>query len=149
MHDDALYWWITAAALVALELGSGTFYLLMLALGAVAAGLADAIGLGLELQILSAAVVGAGLVLLLNWRRRRSGADQVRNRDLMLDIGAEVEVQGWDAEGRARVRWRGSDWDARVSNPAHGQPHPGPHTIIGLDGNTLLLQPSHPSPSQE
>ena len=141
MQGGALYWWIAAAALVALELGSGSFYLLMLAVGAASAALAAHLGLDPAWQAGSAAVVGAGLVLLLYRLRRRREPDDVRNRDLALDIGAEIDVAGWDDEGRARVRWRGSDWDARSSG---GQPpQPGPHIIIGLDGNTLLLQPQH------
>jgi membrane protein implicated in regulation of membrane protease activity len=36
---DATMWWVLAGVLVALELLTGTFYLLMLSLGAVAAAL--------------------------------------------------------------------------------------------------------------
>ncbi|NBW48225.1 MAG: NfeD family protein, partial [Betaproteobacteria bacterium] len=35
------FWWIVAGVLVAIELATGTFYLLMLALGAVAAAVAQ------------------------------------------------------------------------------------------------------------
>ncbi|HEU6455220.1 MAG TPA: NfeD family protein, partial [Roseateles sp.] len=41
---DATTWWIAAGVLVAIELGTGTIYLLMLAVGAVAGALAAHLG---------------------------------------------------------------------------------------------------------
>lgn len=51
-------WWILAGALVAVELATGTFYLLMLATGAGA--LAAHAGLSASTEIVSAAIVGGG-----------------------------------------------------------------------------------------
>lgn len=55
----ATWWWIVAGALVAAELATGTFYLLMLALGAAAAALGAHAGLSGSLQIVTAALVAA------------------------------------------------------------------------------------------
>ena len=66
---DATMWWVLAGVLVALELLTGTFYLLMLSLGAVAAALAALAGYGLNTQLVAAAIVGGlGAVLLGQWR---------------------------------------------------------------------------------
>ena len=51
-------WWVLAGLLVAAELLSGTFYLLMLALGVAAGALAAHAGLGLSAQVITAAVLG-------------------------------------------------------------------------------------------
>src|SRR5262245_21732576 len=55
-------WWVVTGGLVALELATGTFYLLMLAIGAAAAALMAYAGAGLSLQLVVAAVVGGGAV---------------------------------------------------------------------------------------
>ena len=60
-------WWIAAGMLVAIELLTGTFYLLMLALGCVAAALAAHAGGGTVLQIAVAALVSP------RWRAPRRG----------------------------------------------------------------------------
>ena len=54
---DATMWWVLAGVLVALELLTGTFYLLMLSLGSVAAALVAMAGHGLNTQLVAAAVV--------------------------------------------------------------------------------------------
>ncbi len=141
MLSHATLWWIGAAVLVAAELGSGTFYLLMLAVGAAAGALAAHLGAPPPLQLIAAALVGAGLVGVL-YLRRAQGARRRPSGDALLhmDIGATVEVEAWDALGRARVRYRGSDWPAQRAAGAPARS--GPHRIVGLDGSTLLLRPS-------
>ena len=137
MTSPALQWWITAAVLVALELGSGSFYLLMLALGAAAGALAAHLGLGPQLQWSVAALVGAGSVAVLSLvRRRRPQRPPQANRDINLDVGSLLDVQAWDDAGRARVRWRGAEWQARLGR---GQAVPGRFRIAAVDGNTLVL----------
>ena len=54
------WWWIATAALVAAELATGTFYLLMLAVGTAASALAAHAGLGWNAQL----IVGSAIKLL-------------------------------------------------------------------------------------
>ncbi len=62
------WWWILALGLGVLELMTGTFYLLVLAAGCAAGGLAAWFGAGLTVQVLATAAVAiAGWVWL--WRR--------------------------------------------------------------------------------
>lgn len=143
MPDSLNHWWLIAAVLVALELASGTFYLLMLALGALAGQAAQWAGLGFDAQAAVVAAVSAALVGVLYLGRRRRGTASVANRDINLDIGETLQVDAWDADGRARVRYRGSDWSAR--SHATATPLPGRHRIVAIDGSTLLLEPVDPA----
>ena len=135
----ATAWWVIAGLLVAAELASGTFYLLMLALGAAAGALAAHAGLANGGQIMAAALLGGGAVVAWNLRRSRqpkpppAGA----NPDVNLDIGGLVRVDHWQADGTARVQYRGSDWDAR--HVGSGAAVPGDHRIRAIEGNRLLL----------
>ena len=132
-------WWVATAALVAAELATGTFYLLMLALGAGAAALVAQAGVGNSGQLLAAAAVGGGAVALWHWRRSRQArpADATSNRDVNLDIGNTVHVTHWHADGSARVHHRGAGWDARFIGD--GTPAAGDHVIRAVEGNRLLL----------
>jgi hypothetical protein len=133
------WWWLLALGLVIRELITGTFYLLVIACGCVAAGMAAAFGGPLWLQCLTAAaisLVGAAWV-----RRSRTGASSQlpagRNADVVADIGEKVQVDAWDAHGVARIQYRGTQWTARI---AHGQtPEPGEFIIREIVGNQLVL----------
>ena len=52
----ATIWWVAAGVLVAVELATGSFYLLMLALGAAAAAIAAHLGFGINTPEAAAAV---------------------------------------------------------------------------------------------
>ncbi|MBV8034459.1 NfeD family protein [Roseateles sp.] len=133
------YWWIAAGILVAAELASGTFYLLMLALGAAAGALAAHLGLGLPGQMLVAAAVGGAATTAWHMRRRggEPAAPAASNPDVNLDIGQTVHVEAWSAEGTAQVQYRGAAWQARYigQTPAES----GRHVIRAIEGSRLLL----------
>ncbi len=137
-------WWLTAGLLVAAELATGTFYLLMLALGAVVAALAAHAGLGSNAQQVLAAVVGGGSVALwhLYQRRKPAAPPASANRDINLDIGSSVKVEQWHPDGTARVSYRGAGWDARYVGA--GSPLPGEHVVRAVEGNRLMLDRANP-----
>ena len=131
-------WWVLTGVLVALELTTGSFYLLMLGLGAAAAALAAMVGHGLSAQLVVAAAVGGlGVVLLGQWRKRQAITPQ-EAQDQHLDLGATVLVDAWDAQGTTQVKHRGAVWGA-VHAP-HQTPAPGAHRIQAIVGNRLLLE---------
>jgi membrane protein implicated in regulation of membrane protease activity len=133
------WWWVACGVLVAAEMTTGTFYLLMLALGVAAAALAAHGGLGFSGQLVVAAVVGGGAVAAWHFKRgaRPAAAPAGSNRDVNLDIGEQVRVEAWDAEGQAQVSYRGAQWAARWHDDT--PPAPGLCTIRAVDGNRLLL----------
>lgn len=142
--NPATLWWVVAGLLVAAELATGTFYLLMLALGAAAGALAAHAGTPLTTQIATAAVLGGGAVAAWHLRRSRQPAalPASQNPDVNLDIGSQVQVAQWDAAGQARVHYRGSAWDARHAGP--GDPAPGLHVIRAIEGTRLVLERALP-----
>ena len=136
------WWWIATGVLVALELVSGTFYLLMLAIGGAAGALAAHAGASLTSQIVIAALVGgAAVVACYLVRRRRPGDPSPRaERSVNLDVGETVQVGGWNADGTAQVRYRGAQWTA-IHRPGI-EPRPGPHRVAELVGSRLLVDPA-------
>jgi membrane protein implicated in regulation of membrane protease activity len=137
-------WWVVAGALVAAELATGTFYLLMLALGAAAAAAAAHMGTGLPAQIVVAALVGGGATALWHVKRMRApqSAPADANPDVNLDIGQTVRVDAWGADGTAQVMYRGATW--AVAFRGTGVPMPGEHTIVAVQGSRLILSPRAP-----
>ncbi len=91
-------------------------------------------------QIGSAAVLGAGAVVLWHLRRSRHpvAAPASTNPDVNLDVGGTVQVPAWDADGAARIAYRGSHWQARHVGP--GLAAPGLHVIRAVEGSCLLLE---------
>ena len=137
-------WWSIAGLLVAAELASGTFYLLMVALGCVVGAVAAHAGLTLTAQIAAAAVVGFGATAAWHFVRTRAARPlpAASNADVNIDIGEVVQVGAWNADGTARVLYRGAAWSAHFTGP--GMPLPGGHRIVALQGSQLQLAPALP-----
>lgn len=139
--SPSTFWWVAAGVAVAAELATGTFYLLMFALGLAAAAIAALLGFKLPGQLVMAALVGGGAVALWHWRRlQRPQAGPVReNRDVNIDIGERVNVSAWADDRTARVPYRGSTWTARLAPDAPVLP--GEHVVQAVEGNWLVLVP--------
>lgn len=138
---DSTLWWVLAGVAVAAELLSGTFFLLMLALGAAAGAIAAHAGLGFSGQLVAAALVGGGAVAAwARWRRQHPPATAPQaDPNVVLDIGQVVQIADWAADGTARVRYRGADWMA-VAAPG-SPPAPGPWRIASVEGSRLIVEP--------
>jgi membrane protein implicated in regulation of membrane protease activity len=135
----ATWWWICAGVLVAAELATGTFYLLMIALGMGAGAVAAHLGAGPTAQIITAAIVGAGATALWHWRRMREprSAPFQSNRDVNLDVGERVRVDAWGEDRTARVSYRGAGWT--VVFRGDGVPAPGEYAIAAVEGSRLVV----------
>lgn len=135
---NAAWWWLAAGMLVIFELMTGTFYLLMLALGLVAGALAAHLGAGVTAQFMVAAVVGGGTVAAWHTYRvkkmRPTAADDAL---LNMDVGAHVHVKQWADDGTTQVQYRGAPWAAVYGGS--GIPQAGLHVIKGIKGTRLVL----------
>lgn len=104
-------WWILAFALVAVELTTGTFYLLVYGIAAAAAGIAAWLRMGTATQLLIAAAIGiAGTLALKKWRRSAATEGDLQD----LDIGQSVTLETWQGS-RGQVKYRGALWDAEAA----------------------------------
>ncbi len=139
---ESTIWWLLAGGAVAVELITGTFYLLMIAVGLAAAALAAHAGASLTVQILVAAVVGGGTVVVWHWKRSKSPkpAKAQANRDVQMDIGETVHVTHWNADGTASVKYRGAHWTV-VAAEKSTLLEAGFFTVKALDGNRLVVHP--------
>jgi membrane protein implicated in regulation of membrane protease activity len=137
--NNPTIWWLVAGGLVALELTTGTFYLLMLALGAAAGAVVAHAGAGFTVQVVVAAAVGGLAVVVWNaYRQRQTDLSAARETVQHLDVGETVQVDAWDAQGLAQVKHRGANWTAVNTVPS--KPSPGLHRIQAIQGNRLVLE---------
>ena len=139
--SESTIWWLLAGSAVATELVTGTFYLLMLALGFGAGAIAAHLGLATIGQILSAAVVGGGAVAAWHWNRSKSPAPLQANAnpDVNIDIGELVHVEQWKEDGTTIVRFRGANWTAILADPAESTVK-GKFRIKEMLGNRLVVE---------
>lgn len=136
-------WCVLTGLAVLAELLTSTFYLLLIAFGLMAGALASWAGASLSSQVLVAAFTGGGLVLAWHlWRRRRPAeAPAGQNPDVNLDVGSTVQVMHWEANGHTTVQYRGATWAAEWrASPATAVAAAGPHRIVEVVGNRLVLQ---------
>ncbi len=154
MADWAI-WMLLAGILVVAELFTGTFYLLMLAIGVAAGGIAAYGGVAVEWQLLIAAAVGIAATGLL--RRSRLGRHRsvaaARDPNVSMDIGQTIHVDAWHNTGQsggqgiysARVPYRGALWDVDLeagADIAGGAPAAGPFIIREIRGSRLIVAAS-------
>ena len=139
--SDANIWWLLAGGAVAVELVTGTFYLLMLAAGLVAGALAAISGFALIGQMLLAAATGGGMVAAWHWHRSKSPAPKPANAnpDVHLDIGQAIHVVRWNVDGTASVHFRGAQWTAVAADPSQAT-QPGNFRIKEMVGNRLVIE---------
>lgn len=139
MAESSIWWLLTGAAIV-VELITGTFYLLMLAVGFAAAALAAHLGAHLTMQLVAAAFIGGGAVIAWHQLRGKKmrGEPAQSNQDVNMDIGQTVQVDGWNPDGTASVKYRGAVWTAelfRGSNQATGA-----YRVVQVVGSRLVLK---------
>ncbi len=137
--SDSTLWWLLTGAAVALELFTGSFYLLMLAIGLAAGALAAHAGAGTAMQLVIAALVGSVAVIACYLVKRRKPADpSVRTmRSVNLDIGEILQIDEWQSDGTASVRYRGAQWTV-IQRPGNA-PTPGAYRVAELVGSRLMV----------
>ena len=138
MAQDWVNWLVGAGILVIAELFTGTFYLLMIAIGLAFGALAAAFGASAPVQTITAAAVGVVATGLLHRSRfgKPARSNAARDHNVNLDIGQHVTVPSWQ-NGRARVLYRGALWDVELGQGA--TPEAGDFRIIEIQGNRLIV----------
>lgn len=140
--DATLSWALVGLGLVIVELLTGTFYLLMLGVAGFGAALAAWLGAGFPLQcVIAGLVAAAGCYGVHVWRHRNKG-----NQMPSVDAGQPATFESWvDESARvARVRYRGTSWDAKID----GTEPLGAGAMLyvnQLHGSTLSVTTRRPS----
>lgn len=132
-------WWIVAAVLVGAELLTGTFYLLAVGMAVAFGGVAAFAGASLPVQFAVAGVLGVILTIVAH-RVRLTRATPPQQPP--LDIGQAVRVETWNADGTARVSYRGTSWDAEPMTPE--VPQGATMYIVATRGSRLILSDRRP-----
>ncbi len=137
---ESTLWWLGAGVAVAVELVTGTFYLLMIAIGLAAAAIAAHLGAATTAQVVVSAAVGGGAVAGWHLRqlRRPKSAPAGSNRDVNLDVGETVQVEHWQADGTATIKYRGANWT--VMHKSGNAPSTGAHRVMEVIGSRLLVE---------
>jgi membrane protein implicated in regulation of membrane protease activity len=142
--EQWLLWVIVGMVLVIAELVTGTFYLLVLGAGALAAAVVAWAGGNELIQAVVAGVVAIGGAWFVHhWHEAHRKSDEGRTN--FLDRGQPVVLEGWSNEsaGIARVKYRGTSWDARVATAS--KPTPGSTLYIETqEGHTLVVVEAPP-----
>lgn len=142
-----MIWFVSAGVVVILEMFSGTFYLLMIAIGLAAGGFAALAGVSSAFQFVLAAVAGICTTYVL--RRRKLGEfykrDAARDPNVNLDIGQTLPVEQWGSGAgginTARVMYRGAMWDVQLAHGAIAKP--GLFVIREIQGSRLIVSNSN------
>jgi membrane protein implicated in regulation of membrane protease activity len=129
-----VYWFLLALILLGLEMVTGTFYLLIVAIAMAVGGLVALLGMSLAWQLILGAVTGVtGTIILRRWK----SAHASESPNTSLDIGQPVRVIKWHDNGTARVFYRGAEWDAEPESA--GTPHDETLYIAAVRGSGLVL----------
>ncbi|TCO49199.1 membrane protein implicated in regulation of membrane protease activity [Kribbella antiqua] len=135
-------WLIIAAVLGAAELTIGTFDLLLLAVGGLAAAGAAGLGLGIGLQLLAFAVTAGAMITLVRpvARRHLTAHPQLRTGVAAL-IGREAVVLSTVGREPGRVKIGGEEWSARSYDPDLLIPAGTTVDVFAIEGATALVHP--------
>ena len=131
---------VLSASLIVLEMHTLTIYLLAAAAACAAGGVVALAGGGPIWALAGMAITGAVALPLAHWARGRlknRASDDVSREDTGHSVTV-VEAAG----GTLRVAYRGSTWNARLSESSAAAPQPG-HTLViaAREGSTLVLEP--------
>ena len=143
MEEDFI-WAILGLALVVVELLTGTFYLLVLAIAAFGAALVAWLGQPIGVQAVVAAVISGFGCYGVHVYRAKNSSQQMAP----VDAGQPARFENWVDQGArlARVRYRGASWEALVeTDPATAAVDAGALLyVISANGNTLKVTVRRP-----
>ncbi len=140
--DEDVLWAILGLGLVIVELLTGTFYLLVLGIAAFGAALAAWVGQPFGVQaIVAAAISGFGCYGVHVYRAKNTTRQMAH-----VDAGQPASFENWVDQGarRARVRYRGTSWDALVDGDAAVDAGAMLY-VVTANGNTLKVTTRRPA----
>ena len=136
MDNLPIVWIVVAVILAGVEMLTGTFYLLVMAIASAAAALAAWLGAPLAVQVFLWIVVAIfGAFLVWHWHKKHGKGSRLKENN--MEIGQVVVWEANKPDGSWQVRYRGAQWQAR---PLHASVNPKDALVIKeMQGNLLLL----------
>ncbi len=132
--ENYISWFLLALILVVLEMVTGTFYMLVIAIALAVGGMMALLGMNLAWQlILRALTVVTGTVVLRHGKSAQTSAAS----NTSFDIGEPVRVIKWNDNGTARGFYRGAEWDAQLESA--DKPRDATLYIAEIRGSGLVL----------
>lgn len=135
-----MLWLIAGVLLVAAEVLSGDFVLLMLGTGALAAAMSSALGTPVWVDVVTFGVISVALVTLARpmlRRRLHTGAQVLTNAEALIG-GRAVVVSTVNASG-GKVKLRGELWSARAFDETQVLEPGQAVTVMGISGATAVV----------
>ncbi len=134
-----LFWLLISGSLVAAEIFTLSFYLLLAGIGALVASGVAATGYDSAAQLIAATgVTLIGWAALQKYNPKHQHPDSRTNPALNMDIGNTVRINSIDANGKISVILRGANWEARIEDGSEPDTTVG-YIITKLDGSILIL----------
>lgn len=131
-------WLIIATVLLVVEITTGTFYLLMLAIAAVFAWVVHFFGASFLFQSMVFLVTSAILVTLVyRYRAQKTRMTRPTIAD-ELDAGEIITVHEWH-NGVGETQYRGAHWQVVLDKPQEETPPAGDYRIVRLDGTRIRV----------
>ena len=140
--EEYLGWAVIGMTLVIVELLTGTFYLLVLGIGAFGAAIAAHLGQDFPLQVTIGALIAGAGCYGVHVYRAKNAAQQMAP----VDAGQPASFETWvDQRARlARVRYRGASWEAIVEDDGAAPESGAVLYVQATHGNTLKVTARRP-----
>ncbi len=146
LSDNAWAAWLgLALVLGVVEAATVDFIFLMLAVGALAGVGAAALGAPFAVQVIAAAAVSVGLLVVVRPMAKRRLQDSNRSRALLVGpqayVGRDAEVLEEVSLAGGRIRVAGEDWSARLVEGALPVAEGARVKVVSIEGATAVVAP--------
>ena len=115
MNEAITVWIVIGFSLIIIELLTGTFYLLVLGLGALFGAILASLDASYLVQAIGVSVAAiAGSLIVNRWHKKERKSSKIE--DNFLDHGQPVIFESWldKNNNTARVKYRDASWDAKI-----------------------------------
>ena len=131
-------WLVVAGILLLLELSTGTFYLLMLAVASLITWFAMQAGAGFLAQAIVFLISAALLVYITRSVRAQQSKHDTPSLADNLDAGEHIHVEQWQ-DRVGRTHYRGAQWAVVLDDDDEEALTDGSYIIVRLDGTRVRV----------
>ncbi|ETD71701.1 regulatory protein [Pelistega indica] len=137
-------WFTLAIVFLILEVLSGTFYLMFLAIAMFAAGLVAFFELSIYWQLgifVLILLLGVFVFKFFGIKSKSSLTTPTSDVNVNMDIGTVIYVNNWNMPRSTVVHYRGTQWQAVLAPNCTQDGVAGNYVISDINGVSLILTP--------